>query len=84
MILIYFKLGFSPWTYAILVIGGIIVFIQIYTGKKRRNELLTSERLFCLSVMDRDVAKAFDEISDIIIRRDRQSGEESSDLGPRL
>jgi len=44
-----------------------------------------SERLFCLSVMDDDVAKAFDEISDIIVRRDRHSNEDTDpDLGSRL
>ena len=61
------------------------VAVILYVGKKRRSELLASEMLFCLSVIDNDVAKAFDEISDIIARRNRHSSEDvDSDLVPRL
>lgn len=74
------------WTRVIVLISVIVSVIQVHVGKKRRKELLMSERLFCLSVMDSDVAKAFDEISDTIVRRDRHSSEDTdhSDLGPRL
>lgn len=76
---------FSEWTGVIGLIAVLVICIQLYVGHKRKKELLMSERLFCLSVMDDDVAKAFDEISDIIIRRDRHSNEDMDpDLGSRL
>ena len=86
LVLWHFEREFSIWTIAILVISFALLLFQLYVGKKRKKELLMSERLFCLSVMDGDVAKAFDEISDIIVRRDRHSNEDTdhSDLGPRL
>ena len=75
----------SEWTVVIFLIAAAVISIQLYVGQKRKKELLMSERLFCLSVMDDDVAKAFDEISDIIIRRDRHSNEDMDpDLGSRL
>ncbi|MEA1869865.1 MAG: hypothetical protein U9N09_06955 [Euryarchaeota archaeon] len=76
---------FSEWTIAIGLIAVAVIVIQLYVGQKRKRELLMSERLFCLSVMDDGVARAFDEISDIIILRDRYSNEDvDPDLGPRL
>jgi hypothetical protein len=73
------------YTYSIVLISLGVIGSQIFVGKKRRNELLTSERLFCLSVIDNDVASAFDEIGDIITQRNRYLSEDiDPDLGPRL
>ena len=69
--IIWLNFNFSNNSYFLIFTGIIFTLILLYIGNKRKNELLMSEYLFCISIIDPDVADIFDQISHTIIRRNK-------------
>jgi len=73
------KYTFTYTTWATLLFSIIFIILLVYVGLQRKKELLMSEKLFCISIVDPDVRDAFYHISEIITR-----GQENKDIEPFL
>jgi len=82
---IYFgKYTYGDTTKFILLIAIFLILIILSVGKKRKKELLMSEKLFCISIVDPDVRLAFREISEAITERGQNENDIASTLDKRL
>ena len=73
------KYTLTNTTWATLLFSIIFILLIAYVGLQRKKELLMSEKLFCISIVDPDVRDAFDHIREIITR-----GQENKDIEPSL
>jgi hypothetical protein len=73
------KYTLTNTTWATLLFSFIFILLIAYVGLQRKKELLMSEKLFCISIVDPDVRDAFYHIREIITR-----GQENKDIEPSL
>ena len=74
------KYTFTSTTWVAFLFAIVFILLVSYVGLQRKKELLMSEKLFCISIVDPNVRDAFCHISEII--RDR--GQENKDIEPSL
>ena len=74
------KYTFTYTTGVTFLLAIIIILLISYVGIQRKKELLLSERLFCISIVDPAMRDAFCHISEIITDR----GQTNKDIEPSL
>lgn len=65
---VYYEIEWSPW-WIILFFGAIFPLITLYIGAARLREVLSSEELFCRSLLDPELNSALTEVSEVIAKR---------------
>ena len=80
----YGEYTYSDMTKFIILIAIFLILIILSVGKKRKKELLMSEKLFCISIVDPDVRLAFQEISEAITERGQNENCIEATLDKRL
>lgn len=83
-ILLWYQFKVTALFLHLIWIPIIALVMLIYIGRKRQSELLKSEGLFCLSIQNKNLQIAFDEISKTISSRNIDDNKQTEGLPPHL